>query len=208
MPTQFKRDLLKESLKKSGPAFADFIIVLQNHGFAVSVDHYLRLYSLLNSLQVTKDLSAIKHTLCPLFATSSGQQQLFYTLFDSYFQTGSLSLGSPSSKSNQHQLIYPRQKDRRIGTRSTTLWLLGILILLLLSVGISFIVEPINVAPLTSDTVTETKNLPASQKQKEGKHIVITLQGGVAPELSFYQRYSRHIRILSTVLPFIILFLL
>src|SRR5262245_5965612 len=61
---------------------------LRTQGFAVGVDHYLRVYALLGQMGAAVPLERLKTLLCPLFADSEDQQTRFYQLFDAFFQPG------------------------------------------------------------------------------------------------------------------------
>ena len=65
--------------------FAAFIAHLQRLGFTIGVEHYLRLYALLDGMGEHHPRQ-LKTLLCPIFATGKEQQQQFYAAFDSFFQ--------------------------------------------------------------------------------------------------------------------------
>ncbi len=208
MPSSLTIDDLKFTAKTSGLAFAEFITILKGQGFTITVEHYQRLYGLLDKIHGQNDLSSLKFTLCPLFATTSGQQQLFYTLFDSYFQAEASSPVPNTEKDNPSNSEGKVETKLKIGTRKTTFWLLGAFCLLLLGALLFWWLKPPVVGPLDEEIVSEKNIEPFSLKQKEGKSIVIILPGGDAPSLTIWQQYFWHFFIVSAALPFVVLFLL
>ncbi|MGE0130708.1 MAG: hypothetical protein AB7U82_21725 [Blastocatellales bacterium] len=72
--------------RQLGPlAFGDFLDHLRRQGFTIGVDHHLRLQRLLTTLSGRCAPQDLKTLLCPVFATSEKEQQLFHRAFDSYF---------------------------------------------------------------------------------------------------------------------------
>jgi hypothetical protein len=65
--------------------FNTLIEALRHQGLPVGVDHYLRLYELLDRVGHTVAPERLKTLLCPIFATSREQQELFYTTFEQCF---------------------------------------------------------------------------------------------------------------------------
>src|SRR5262249_31494033 len=65
--------------------FAEFLDHLRRNGFVIGVDSHLRLYQLLSRFGSDCAPGDLKTLLCPIFATSKEQQELFYNAFDSYF---------------------------------------------------------------------------------------------------------------------------
>src|SRR6266850_2181247 len=65
--------------------FGEFLEHLRRQGFAIGVDHHLRLQELLNRISAHCAPSDLKTFLCPIFATNKKQQEQFYSAFDSYF---------------------------------------------------------------------------------------------------------------------------
>ena len=72
---------------KIGPlAFGDFLAHLRRQGFAIGVDHHLRLQRLLDEIGGRCAPQDLKTLLCPIFATSEKEQSLFHRVFDEYFE--------------------------------------------------------------------------------------------------------------------------
>jgi len=67
-------------------AFGDFLAHLRRRGFAIGVDHHLRLQRLLDEVGGQCAPQDLKTLLCPLFATNEKEQELFYLAFDDYFE--------------------------------------------------------------------------------------------------------------------------
>ena len=65
--------------------FGELLAQLRQHGFPIGIDHYLRLQELLDKVGAACAPEDLKTLLCPVFATSRGQQEQFYRAFDSYF---------------------------------------------------------------------------------------------------------------------------
>jgi outer membrane protein OmpA-like peptidoglycan-associated protein/ABC-type nitrate/sulfonate/bicarbonate transport system substrate-binding protein/ABC-type amino acid transport system permease subunit len=66
--------------------FGDFLEYLRAQGFTIGVDDYLRLQQLLARLGGQCAPADLKTLLCPIFATSKKEQQLFYRAFDTFFE--------------------------------------------------------------------------------------------------------------------------
>jgi hypothetical protein len=70
-----------------GPlAFGEFVEYLRDQRFTVGVEEYLRLQELMNRIGDGVAPSDLKTLLCPLFATTKGQQRQFHDAFDAHFQ--------------------------------------------------------------------------------------------------------------------------
>ena len=67
--------------------FSDFIAYLKRQGFVIGVEHYLRLQTILSTCNAINNPKSLKTLLCPIFATSSHQQRLFYQAFDFFFSS-------------------------------------------------------------------------------------------------------------------------
>src|SRR4051812_43634036 len=65
--------------------FGELLEHLRQHGFAIGLDHYLRLQTLLDKIDGQCAPIDLRTLLCPIFATSRNQQEQFYRIFDSYF---------------------------------------------------------------------------------------------------------------------------
>ena len=65
--------------------FGEFLAVLRARGFAITVEHHLRLARLIERTGSALAPADLKKLLCPIFATDAGEQEAFYAAFDSYF---------------------------------------------------------------------------------------------------------------------------
>ncbi len=65
--------------------FEDFFTHLQQQGFELGVDDFLKVQVLLNRLPKDCQPERLKRLLCPLLANNQDQQASFYQAFDSYF---------------------------------------------------------------------------------------------------------------------------
>lgn len=75
--------------------FADLLDALRRQGFAIGVDHYVRIYALLERVGDECAPEQLKTLICPLVATSKEQQEQFYRVFDQQF--GVLQLATQSA---------------------------------------------------------------------------------------------------------------
>ncbi|KPA14000.1 conserved hypothetical protein, membrane [Candidatus Magnetomorum sp. HK-1] len=74
-------------LSKHTLPFDLFIERLKQRGFIITPDHYIRLQVLLGNTPPSDDLEQVKLLLCPLFASSESQQNIFYAEFDQFFDS-------------------------------------------------------------------------------------------------------------------------
>jgi len=65
--------------------FEDFFTYLQQQGFELGVDDFLKVQVLLNRLPEDCPPERLRRLLCPLLANNQDQQASFYQAFDSYF---------------------------------------------------------------------------------------------------------------------------
>ena len=65
--------------------FADFMEELGRWGFVIGVDHYFQVLGIVERFGREKSTEDLKYMLCPVFATHEKQQDLFYRLYDKYF---------------------------------------------------------------------------------------------------------------------------
>lgn len=65
--------------------FEDFIAYLQQNGYTIGINSYLRLQELINHLGANSSSEQLKTILCPIFATNPEEQEKFFFLFDTYF---------------------------------------------------------------------------------------------------------------------------
>ncbi|MEZ4826489.1 MAG: WG repeat-containing protein [Bacteroidia bacterium] len=66
--------------------FEEFISFLRSNGFPVGVDTHLRVQRLLEELGSTYPADRLKTLLAPVFAHSTEEQEIFYRLFDDFFE--------------------------------------------------------------------------------------------------------------------------
>lgn len=66
--------------------FQGFLQHLEGRGFAIGIDHYLRMELLLAKVAGDCGPKDLKSLLCPIFASDRTQQQYFSAAFDDYFQ--------------------------------------------------------------------------------------------------------------------------
>src|SRR5262249_49867747 len=93
---------------------------LRRQGFAISVEHHLRLQLLLTRLAGECAPEDLKTLLCPLFATSRDEQMRFHGAFDSYFELFKLASASTAKDSQSREAaasfdeaaISPRRSNR------------------------------------------------------------------------------------------------
>jgi hypothetical protein len=64
--------------------FADFLKYLRRNHFQIGLDHYERLYRLIERCPDASPIE-LRTLLCPIFATSRDSQQAFYEAFDSFY---------------------------------------------------------------------------------------------------------------------------
>jgi hypothetical protein len=76
---------MNQAIESSGLMFGEFLELLRRQGFSIGIDHYLRLQELIDKSGGSCAPSDLKTLLCPIFATSRSQQELFYRTFDAYF---------------------------------------------------------------------------------------------------------------------------
>ncbi|MFK7904689.1 MAG: hypothetical protein AB8B69_06175, partial [Chitinophagales bacterium] len=105
----------------------------------MGIDTHLRLQHLLNQMEGDYGKSQLKHLLAPIFATNPKQQELFYQVFDNYFEEfDSIPLGTNLQNSLSPSLPKPPPlKD--ILPQKRKYWLLGLLafVLALTAIGIT-----------------------------------------------------------------------
>lgn len=153
--------------------FTPFIHHLQRQGFTIGVEHYLRLYTLLDELGEYHP-QQLKTLLCPIFATNKDQQQQFYTAFDQFFSHWQKIAIKPQidTEEAQETIFSKNQATPRWQ------WLLALLLWLLLAVlgwqAYQTLFSSPTVAPetpstelqdelATSDTVTTSPNFASPE---------------------------------------------
>ena len=67
--------------------FANLLELLRRQGVAIGVDHYLRLYTLLDRVGDSCSPEQLKTLVCPLIATSREQQEQVYIAFDQCYRS-------------------------------------------------------------------------------------------------------------------------
>ena len=65
--------------------FEDFVAYLQQNGYTIGINSYLRLQELVNVMGANSSSEQLKTVLCPIFSTNPEEQEKFFFLFDSYF---------------------------------------------------------------------------------------------------------------------------
>lgn len=65
--------------------FGEFLQLLRRNGFAVGLQHYARMMTLLDTLGPDTSPIRVRSVLAPVFATTPDQQERFYKLFDQWF---------------------------------------------------------------------------------------------------------------------------
>lgn len=122
--------------------FGELLAHLRLHGFALGVDHYLRLHELLDKVGAQAAPEELKTLLAPIFATTRSQQEQFYRAFDSYFSLfePASPLASPAPTSLQ---VRPKEIRREaipppapIGFQKKWLYVVAPVALLALVLGI------------------------------------------------------------------------
>jgi hypothetical protein len=144
------------SPSQSGPlAFGEFLNTLQRQGFSIGVDHHLRLHRLLERLGSQCAPQELKQVLCPIFASSKEEQDLFYRAFDDFFPffidpesaKAAVSLRQDHAEEIDHRVDSPRP-------------VLGRTALVLLALAIALLV--LTVARRTGGPATPTPSPAAS----------------------------------------------
>src|SRR4051812_37764804 len=91
---------------------------LREHGFAVGVDHYLRVGQLLQRIDHGLPLEAISTLLAPIFARSAEEQTRFYEVFRVYVQQGATENDPRSREQVTEQsggaILAPRISQRQV----------------------------------------------------------------------------------------------
>lgn len=91
--------------------FEDFVAYLQQNGYTIGINSYLRLQELVNHLGADSTAEQLKTILCPIFATNPEEQEKFFFLFDSYFaQFQSLDAAQFPHKNGDSVLNNDKQK--------------------------------------------------------------------------------------------------
>ena len=175
-----------------------FIRLLQANGFTIGVDHHLRLQRLLN--KIDKDISPgeIKTLLCPVFASSQKQQNLFMKLFDQYFKLFQTKNKIESSTSQSHQKIEQQLFKHNISWKL----ILGVITVLIIFCVVFYGVqeEPEVIERVT----TEIETVNQTNTQHKIQKYTITINPDIAPKkLTFYEKYGLVIRWLGLILPFV-----
>src|SRR5450432_1848793 len=76
--------------------FAGLLETLRRHGFAITVDHELRLQRLLPHLDVgCRGPADLRDILCPLFATTEAQQKAFGPILERWLRTAGVAAIEP-----------------------------------------------------------------------------------------------------------------
>ena len=131
-----------QKLKRLYLPFGDLLADLQRQGFKIGVQHHLHLHRLMQESEVfgKTELSVLKETLCPLFATNPEEQERFYITFDRHFAEAKplkvKSGAAASSKTKQKAPIPTAEKVDVKAPSQQQFWLLGLAVLVVIAVGV------------------------------------------------------------------------
>jgi hypothetical protein len=192
-------------------AFGEFLGYLKQQGFTIGVDHHLRLHHLLSQVGEHCAPHELKTLLCPIFATSEREQELFYRAFDLYFdlfrladkrdaRSGQLPTGRPGTR----QLQLPDQPKWRSPLAFTALALAIIILAVILLMNPE--VWKFLGLETPSTTVTPpvtTPNEPAVTQEQTPQPT----QVAASPIRNFVIENRNAIRIAAVLLPLLIFLL-
>lgn len=200
-------DLLPAGIEpgKIPPPFGGFIERLKHHGFTIGVDHYFRVHMVLKQLGLDTPPPRLKFLLCPLFAVNAKQQELFYRTFDDYFFVSAplpegdraLAAGLSGAETAEPPAPEPGGPSRRA-------WLLAGVAVVALFALILWKIPP---TPEPAPPVVGSTEIPMAGPPTERRpnlRINIPLTSTPPPDLTFYQRYYRHLRWAGIGLPMIL----
>ncbi|MEL6730638.1 MAG: WG repeat-containing protein [Bacteroidota bacterium] len=91
--------------------FEGFLQLLQDNGFEIGVDQYVRIQVLLNKLPADTPASQMKSILAPIFVNDELEQEKFYRLFDAYFRA--LLPETPFDESGEEDTELPPSRLRK-----------------------------------------------------------------------------------------------
>ena len=117
--------------------FDEFVERLREQGFVIGVDTHLRLRRLLNELPPHTSQKELKYLLCPLFAHTPEQQELFYEQYNAYFEqyrTDELPAKSVVAEDKFAHIVSTSRHIPEAPKKSNYVW--AILVLFVLLMGI------------------------------------------------------------------------
>lgn len=192
--------------------FSDFIERLKRNGFMIGVDHYVRLQMVIKEFGPSTPPARLKYMLCPVFAVNRKQQELFYRLFDQYFDLYTAADGGPVvAPSDRREEGESAAEPKEPFTSRRLLWVSFGAIMSIVVAGLLWYflptikIEPVKL-PVANEQDVPFRGKPSPQRQPNIK-VTIPLKMGDPPRLRFYERYQRHIKITGMILP-LLLFLL
>jgi len=120
--------------------FTTFLSVLRAKGFSVDASHYSRLLELVESRDFQEHPHRLRSLLCPLFASTPGQQNQFYVLYDEFF---------PSFSPRRSTIVDP---PRRLTVHPRTTfwkkpWVVALTGTILPTAALWWWLRPVRVAP-------------------------------------------------------------
>lgn len=199
--------------------FDDFLYYLRRQGFAIGVDHHLRLQEMLNKLGADCEPVDLKYLLCPIFATSEKQQQQFYRAFDSYFIP--LVVAAKTTKvtvtAEKSPFIKPGKKktaeflEEAVNPPKWPFILVGVLLVILVIVFILLLGErPEKKNQIEINTTqVQTKSGTTLEDENKNKTELETEKPEWVKELySLFQKYRYLFRWVGLLAPFITLLLI
>lgn len=206
--------------------FGELLDNLRQHGFALGLDHYLRLQTLLEKIGSQCAPDELRTLLCPIFATSRSQQDQFYRIFDSYFDlfekaTEPTETGETVEAEKAAPLLQrpPRRKWPYIFAPVAAVIAISIVALLLFRTRQS---EQSASNQRSAANVSQTETSPASTQEEQtgakttdASQSVATTEHPAtpqpAPQLTpppppnFYERHQNIILFAITLLPLLVL---
>ena len=120
--------------------FTTFLNVLRTKGFSVDASHYSRLLELVESPDFQEHPHRVRSLLCPLFASTPGEQGQFYLLFDEFF---------PSFSPRGSRIVEP---PRRLPVHHQTAfwkkpWVVALMGTILPTAALWWWLRPVRVSP-------------------------------------------------------------
>lgn len=144
-----------------GPlVFEEFLAYLRRLGFAIGVDHHLRLQQLLTRMAGECSPQDLRTLLCPIFATNREQQEAFYRAFDSYFD---LFLAAPAAAAPISAVMRAGEAPQRMRSplvqrRWPYLWAAGLLAILFFFLALLITRKRVAIAPPASPVPQEVRS--------------------------------------------------
>jgi len=206
---QFAKDIQTRPQRIPLP-FQMLLAELQNKGFVIGVDHYLRLHALLNGLNLDdgRPPDDLKTLLCPIFAVNADQQALFYQIFEDRFPLHKTPVPSIKIKETQSTAA---EKEAKPGVpeKSISHWrivLAAVLWIVMIALFANLYIGRPDVPELKATTI-EVKPIvkpDPEMPRKDDLIVSIPIAAGIQPEATFYQQYGRAIRWTAGLAPFVL----